>query len=106
MSYYAKLCFITQNGTENLYIAEVQHFLRVINGDAYVLRLAVCNLYPAKYGIPGMHATQNIMTASLNNQAALEIVAADISELDTKIVTAKEDSKLYGMVFCNTSGMA
>lgn len=45
-------------------------------------------------------------TASLNNQAALEVLAVDISELDTKLVTAKEDSKLYGMVFCNTSGMA
>ena len=74
-----------------------------------MLRLAVCKRYPAKYVIPGMHATQDIMTASLNNQAALEVVlAVDISELDTKLVIAKEDSKLqlYGMVFCNTSGMA
>ena len=110
MSFYAKLRFITRNGTENLYIAESQQFLRVINGDADVLRLAVCKLYPAKYGIPGMHATQDIMTASLNNQAALEVLAVDISELDTKLVTAKEDSnyklQLYGMVFCNTFGMA
>ena len=96
MSCYAKLRFITQNGTENLYIAEIQHFLRVVNGDADVLRLAVCKLYPAKYGIPGMRATEDIMTASLNNQAALEVLAVDISELDTKLVTAKEDSKLYG----------
>ena len=32
--------------------------------------------------------------------------AVDISELDTKLVTAVDGSKLYGMEYSNTSGLA
>ena len=31
--------------------------------------------------------------------------AVDISELDTKLVTAVDVGKLYGMVYSNTSGL-
>ena len=33
-------------------------------------------------------------------------MAVDVSPLDTMLVTAKENNKLYGMVYGNTSGMA
>ncbi|KAL3132138.1 hypothetical protein ABBQ32_008748 [Trebouxia sp. C0010 RCD-2024] len=64
VSYYAKLRFIRRHGKETLYIAQIKHFLRAVNGDGHVLRLAVCELYGANYGLPGMRATEDIMTAS------------------------------------------
>ena len=112
VSYYSKLRFITRTGTENLFIAEIQYFLRVVNGDAEVLRLAVCKLYPATYGLSGMRTSEDIMSASLGSQlgtscaAAMKVLAVEVSELDTKLVTAKDDNKLYAVVYGNTSGMA
>lgn len=108
VSFYSKLRFITRTGTATLFIAEIQHFLRVTNAAAEVLRLAVCKVYPATYGLPGMRATQDILSASLGlgNQQEIETLAVDISELDTKLLTAKDDSKVYGIVYGNTSGMA
>lgn len=106
VSYYSKLRFITSTGTENLFIAQIQHFLRVVNGDAQVLRLAICKVFPATYGVPQMRSTQHIMSASLSNKQAHQTLAVDISELDTKLVTAQTNNKLYGIVYGNTSGMS
>ena len=58
VSFYAKLRFISRHGTETLYIAQILHFLRAVNGDGDVLRLAVCKLYAASYGLPNMRATK------------------------------------------------
>lgn len=88
-----------------LYIAEVLHFLRAVNCDGGMLRLAVCRLYAASYGLSIMCATRDIMAASLQSTQPLPVVAVDISSLDTKLVTAKENNKLYGMAYGNTSGM-
>ncbi len=106
VSFYAKLRFISRHGTESLFIAEIQHFLRAVNGAADVLRLAVCKLYPATYGLPDMRSVEDIMTATLQGRQAQTVLAVDISEFDTKLVTAKEGNKLYGLVYKNTSGMA
>ncbi|DBB00752.1 TPA: hypothetical protein ACH3X1_000685 [Trebouxia sp. C0004] len=48
-------------------------------------------------------SSTDIMSASLNTPKTL---AVEVSELDTKLVTAKEGNTLYGMVYSNTSGMA
>jgi len=100
VSFYAKLRFVSRHDTESLFIAEIQQFLRVINADAEVLRLAVCKLYPARYG-----RAEDVMTASLSSRTQ-QVLAVDISELDTKLVTATEGNKLFGLVYMNTSGMA
>jgi len=76
------------------------HILWVINADAEVLRLAVCKLNPARYG-----TAEDVMTASLSSRTQ-QVLAVDISELDTKLVTATEGNKLFGLVYKNTSGMA
>jgi len=60
--------------TESLFIAEVHHFLRGINADAEVLRLAVCKLYPARYG-----RAEDVMTASLSSRTQ-QVLAVGISE--------------------------
>ena len=99
-SFYAKLCFVSRHDTENLFIAEIQQFLRVVNADAEVLRLAVCKLHPAKYG-----RVEDVMTASLSSRTQ-QVLAGDTSELDTKVVTATEGTKLFGLVYKKTSGMA
>ena len=70
------------------------------------MRLAVCRLYAASYGLSNMRATWDIMAASLQSTQDLPVMAVDISSLDTKLVTAKENKKLYGMVYGNTSGVA
>jgi len=106
VSFYAKLRFISRHGTETLYIAQILHFLRAVNGDGDVLRLAVCKLYAASYGLPNMRATEDIMTASVQGTQPESVLAVDISSLDTKLVTAKEGNKLFGLVYRNTSGMA
>ena len=61
---------------------------------------AVCTLYPARYD-----KAENVMTASLSSRIQ-QVLAVDISELDTKLVTATEGNKLFGLVYKNTSGMA
>ncbi|DBA87950.1 TPA: hypothetical protein ACH3X1_004937 [Trebouxia sp. C0004] len=98
VSFYAKLRFVSRHDTESLFIAEIQHFLRVINADAEVLRLAVCKLYPARYG-----RVEDVMTASLSSRTQ-QVLAVDIS--DTKLVTATEGTKLFGLVYSKMSGMA
>lgn len=81
-----------------------------MNGKGDVLRLAVCELYAASYGIPGRRPfhtnAQDVMTASLQSSQPPKVLAVDISSLDTKLVTAKDDNKLFGLVYNNTSGMA
>ncbi len=86
--------------TESLFVAEIQQFLRGISVDAEVLRLAVCKLYPARYSI-----AEDVVTASLSSRMQ-QVLAVDISDLDTKLVTATERTKLFGLVYKNTSGMA
>lgn len=49
-------------------------FLRVINADAEVLRLAVCKLYPARYG-----RAEDVMTVGLSS-CTQQVVAADFSQ--------------------------
>ena len=44
-----------------------------------------------------------MMTASLN--AVPEVLAVEVSELDTKLVTAREAGTMFGMVYSNTSKM-
>jgi len=75
--FYAKLRFVshTQRACSQL------QFLRVIDADAEVLRLAVCKLYRARYG-----TAEDVMTASLSSRTQ-QVLAVDISELDTKLVT-------------------
>ncbi|DBA84634.1 TPA: hypothetical protein ACH3X1_005997 [Trebouxia sp. C0004] len=99
VSFYAKLRFNARTGGKQLFIAEILHFLRAINPDGNVLRLAVCKVYAARY----RSSSTDIMSASLNTPKTL---AVEVSELDTKLVTAKEGNTLYGMVCSNTSGMA
>ena len=45
------------------------------------------------------------MTASLSSRIQ-QVLAVDISKLDTKLFTAPEGNKLFGLVYKNTSGMA
>ncbi len=94
--FYAKLRFVSQHDTESLFIAEIQQFLRVVNAHAEVLRLAVCKLHPARYG-----RVEDVMTASLSSRTE-QVLAVHISELDT----ATEGTKLFGLVYKKTSGMA
>ena len=47
------------------------------------------------------------MTATFKDDEHVpDFRAVDISELDTKLVTAVDGGKLYGMVYSNTSGLA
>jgi len=60
----------------------------------------VCKLYPAKYG-----GAEDVMTAGLSSRSQ-QVLAVDISELNTKLSTATEGNKLFGLVYKNMSGMA
>ena len=60
----------------------------------------MCKLYPARYG-----RAEDVMTASLSS-CTQQVLAVDISELDTKLVTATEGNKLFGLVYKTPSGMA
>ena len=72
----------------------------------------MCRLYLATYGLPGMRTSEDIMSASLGSQQsissapAMKVLVVEVSELDTKLVTAKHDRRLYAMVYGNTFGMA
>lgn len=52
-----------------------------------------------------MRATKNIMRAALGRQDP-NMLAVDISELDTKLATAHEGSKLYGLVYITPLDLA
>jgi len=95
VSFYAKLRFVSQTQRA----CSLQQFLRVIR-SAQVGSTLVCKLYPARYG-----RAEDVMTASLSS-CTQQVLAVDISELDTKLVTATEGNKLFGLVYKNTSGMA
>jgi len=56
----------------------------------------VCKLHPARYG-----RAEDVMTASLRSRTQ-QVLAGDISELDTKLVTATEGNKLSGLVQART----
>ena len=83
VSFYSEPRFITRTGTQNLFIADIQYFLRVVIGDGDVFRLAVCKVYPAKYGLPGLRAVKDVMSASLSARGELEgheVLAVDKSQ--------------------------
>ena len=55
-----------------------------------------------------MKPTWNVMVAILGTAGkdwVYEVSTVDISQLDTKLVTGKDSSKLFGIVDRNTSGM-
>ena len=110
VSCFAKPRPVNGRGVESLYIAEIHHFLRAINidinGAEDVLRLAVCKLYPAVYGLLGMPSSTEILSAAIRRSQPHKVLAVDISQLDTKLVTAKEGNNLFGILYHNTSGMA
>ncbi|DBA77848.1 TPA: hypothetical protein ACH3X1_009202 [Trebouxia sp. C0004] len=60
VSHYAKVRFFTRTDREDLYVAAIQHFLRVVTDAVDSIRLAACKLVPAKYG----HC-EDILTANL-----------------------------------------
>ena len=74
VSFHAKLHIISRHGTERLYTAEATNFcgqlmelqdsLLAVKGAADVLRLAVCKLYPARYGLQDTCAAGGVMTAT------------------------------------------
>ncbi len=45
VSHCAKIRFSTRTDREDLYVAAVQHFLRVVIDAGAIIRLAVCKLY-------------------------------------------------------------
>ena len=47
MSFLCKLRFLSRNQREQLYIAEVESFLRVVKADGATKRMAVCKLFKA-----------------------------------------------------------
>ncbi len=46
---------------------------------------------------------EDVMTASLSS-CIQQVLAVDVSELDTKLVTATGGMKLFGLVYKKTSG--
>ncbi|KAL3132285.1 hypothetical protein ABBQ32_008866 [Trebouxia sp. C0010 RCD-2024] len=56
VSYYAKLRFISRFGMETPCIAQIKHFSQAVNRNGDVLRLAVCELFGACYGLSGVRA--------------------------------------------------
>ena len=50
--------------------------------------------------------TQTFQVAGGSGRQAQTVLAVDISELDTKLVSVKEGTKRYGNLYQNTSGMA
>ena len=65
--------------------------------------MAVCKLNPARYG-----RAEDVMTASLGS-CTQQVLAVDVSELDTKLVTAMRRHKLFGLfglVYQSISSMA
>ena len=81
MSFYAKLRLVGRTHRA----CSLQHFLHVIR-SAQVDSI-------------------ELKTASLSSRTQ-QVLAIDISEMDTKLVTATEGNKLFGLVCKNTSGMA
>ena len=59
----------------------------------------VCKPYPARYG-----RAENVMTASLSSRIQ-QVLVVTTSKLDTKLFTAPEGTKQFGLVYKNTSGM-
>ena len=53
------------------------------------------------YGLPDMCATEDIVPATLGRQDP-DVLAADILELDSKLVAARDGSKLYGLGYSST----
>jgi len=90
---------LCQPDTESTFIAAVHAGHQCRCRSARVGSTPVCKLYPARYG-----RAEDVMTASLSSRAQ-QVLAVDISELDTKLVTAKKGIKPFGLVYKNLSGM-
>ncbi|KAL0024476.1 hypothetical protein WJX77_008155 [Trebouxia sp. C0004] len=96
VSHYAKVRFFTRTDREDLYVAAIQHFLRVVTDAVDSIRLAACKLVPAKYG----HC-EDILTANLASSMQ-QVRAMDIAELDTKLVTVVRE---HWLVWLGLQGM-
>ena len=90
VAFYTQLRFV--NRTQKA--CSLQQILRIIR-SAQVGSTLVCKLYPARYG-----QAEDVMTASLSSRTQ-QTLAVDISELDSKLVTATEGSK-FGLVCCKS----
>ena len=93
-----KLRFLTRHLNEQLYIAEVQSFLRVVKADGRTKRMAVCKL---------IRATESggLLKATAASQRAADTAVVEVDMVDCKLVTARDGGVLYGMTYGNTSGM-
>ena len=56
----------------------------------------MCKLNPARYG-----RAEDVVTASLSS-CTQQVLAVDVSELDTKLVTAMRRHKLFGLLGWST----
>ena len=88
----SKLSFVSQTQRAQPWL----QFAQAINADAEVLRVAVCNRCPARYG-----TAEDVMTASLSS-CTQQVLAVNFSQLDTKLVTATERHQLSGLVQAKT----
>ena len=61
--------------------------------------------YGINYGLK-LPGRRDIMTASLQSSQRRSVLAMNIASLNTTLVTAKDDNKLYGLEYHNASGMA
>lgn len=102
MSIDAQLPVIASAGTEKLFVSETLLFLWEINQESDGMRLIICKLYPSKY--TRHHASVQDMTTTITSEP--EVLAVEVSALDTKLVTVVHDNGVFGMVYHNTSGMA
>ena len=98
VSYLCKLRFLTRNLHEQLYIAEVLSFLRVVKTDGATKRMAVCKLFKAT-------ESGGLLKATAASQRAADTAIVEVDMVDCKLVTARDDGVLYGMTYGNTSGI-
>ena len=64
-----------------------------------MFRLAVCKLFSPRHGLPGMCAIADIMTAPPEGAQAQTVLAVDVSELDTKLVSHDHSKRRQAAVW-------
>lgn len=99
ISHYCRLPFLTSTSREQLYIAEVQRFVRASRLGAACKRLVVCRLMKASL-------TRGMLKVTAAQLRSTEVAMVEIDMVDCKLVTAREGDVLYGMPYSNTSRMA
>ena len=65
-------------------------------------------MLPARFALPKMKPSRDAMGASLAPVARIGCMKSQLwtsSEVDTKLVTAKDGGKLFGIIYRNTFGM-